>query len=68
MTFLRLWLLLTSADWTVRVLTGVFLGGGLSLSTETGISLLLVPPLETAVLLGALRIGVSLRRRREAGP
>ena len=50
----------------MRILAGVFLGGGLALSAEIWVSLLLVPPLEAAALLGALRIRRAIRTR-EAG-
>ena len=67
MSYWKLWILFLTADWTVRVLVGVFAGGGFAFSAETGLALLVLPALEAAALLGVFRVGRALGRLRR-GP
>lgn len=66
MSFWKLWLALVTADWVVRVISGVFVAGGLVLSAETWAQLAVAPVAQALLLWIGLRVTRAFRKTREA--
>lgn len=65
MSFWKLWLALVTADWMVRVISGVFVAGGLVLSAETWAQLAVAPAAQALLLWIALRATRAFRKAKE---
>lgn len=66
MSFWKLWLVLVTADWMVRVISGVFVAGGLVLSGETWAQLAVAPAVQALLLWIGLRVTRAFRKASEA--